>query len=339
MNLVTIDWKNADILFGRLVHAVRTRSFPFNEVEVPQIRKNIPDSIVWGSYEHALFLFAVCYYMRGGIKSKTAILAMGEMYERFTHLFTPWIGFEEKEIRSALAECGLNYGSEEVARFWKINSAKLATHWNADPRTLFADSPSYDVLCGRIIRKGKKSEHSQYGFYGFREKMVSMLVYFYMHAGIIPQNTFPLPVDFHLQRLMVSHEVLHVEGFGIGDNYYSPMLLAAGRQATHEWCAKNAINSLDLADALWLLSSELCNQHPGNRSVGGRNRNGRSTVLEPFNFEWNETHQNAFDRTCRQCPVQDTCQFQIPAAYYYIQGKLLVRSKRQQPQQLAWRFD
>lgn len=45
MNLVTIDWKNADMLFGRLVHAVRTRSFPFNEVEVPQLRKNIPDSI------------------------------------------------------------------------------------------------------------------------------------------------------------------------------------------------------------------------------------------------------------------------------------------------------
>ena len=62
MNIVTINWEKADLVFGRLTHAVRTRSFPFNEVEVPQVKKNIPDSIVWGSYEHALFLFVVCRY-------------------------------------------------------------------------------------------------------------------------------------------------------------------------------------------------------------------------------------------------------------------------------------
>lgn len=339
MNIVTINWEKADLVFGRLTRAVRTRSFPFNEVEVPQVKKNIPDSIIWGSYEHALFLFVVCYYMRGGIKSKTAILAMGDMYNKHTHLFTPWVGFDEKEIKQALTGCGLNYAATEVARFWRINASKLARFWDSDPRKLFEHSPTYEELCRRIMRRSKDTEYTPNGFYGFREKMVSMLVYFYMDAGIISETTFPLPIDFHLQRLMVSHGILQVKDTSIGENHYSATLLAAGREVTHAWCAKNKTSSLDLANALWLLSSELCNQHPGNRSTGGRNRDGRSTILTAFDYNWTEVHQNTYDRTCRRCPVQDTCQFQIPAAYYYIQGKLHVRSERQQPPQLAWRFE
>lgn len=336
MKKVTIDWQRAAVLFDTLVMAVKKKSFPFDRVQVPQVRENIPASIEWGSYEHALFLFAVCYYMRGGIKSETAIKSLGKMYVASPDLFLHGSEYSAELIQNQLKQNRLNYASTQVAQFWVVNAQKLNLYWSNDPRRLFTDDPDYKTLCMRIIRK--RNSDPSFGFFGFREKMVSMLIYFYMHAGIIPEGHFPLPIDFHLQRLMLSHGVLKVEGQGLGDDHYSADLLAAGREVTHQYCRDQNMRSIDLADALWLLSSTQCNQHPANRSVGGRKRNGRSTKLKPFEFVWNERFVDMYSRTCCICPVQSTCLAHIPAAHYYIQGKLVMRDEHQKPNQLMWRF-
>lgn len=280
--------------------------------------------------------------MRGRIKSKTAILAMSRLYAQCPHIFIPSTDLQEGEVKDMLMKVGLSMSSTDTARFWIINALKLHRFWNADPRELFKEDPSYELLCDRIKGTGKRREDNQNGFFGFQKKMVSMLAYFYMDAGIIPEKPFPLPIDFHLSRLLVTHGVLKVEGRGVGDDFLSPSLLDSGRQVTHEWCRANTERSIDLGNALWLLSSELCNKHPGNRSKKNPDApedRGRATQLVPVQYYWTKRLQNTFDRTCRQCPVQDTCQYQIPAAHYYVQSKLFVRDRLQQPQQLAWRFD
>ncbi len=338
--IIHVNWDRAEEVFGILVQAVKNKTYPYNRAELPQLAKNLPKSLVWGSYEHALFLFAVCYYMRGGIQSDTAILSMTSLYEKNRDIFFPqYFRNDTSEettieyIKTELHSARLNYAAIEVSRFWVLNAKKLNKFWDSDPRNLFKGTTTYDELCTRIMRKGKDSAEKSFGFYGFREKMVSMLTYFYMHAGIIDPFIFPLPIDFHVQRLLVSHGILSVEGKGIGDDHFSQELLRVARNVTDEYCKKHSIDTRHLCDGLWLLSNTLCNKHPGNRSLTPKRR-GRASQIFSFSYGWTETHLIAYDKSCAHCPVEKTCQYHIPSAHYYISGKLIVRSLREKPKQL-----
>lgn len=337
--MVVVDKERGHALFDTLVHACRNKEFPFDTARIPHGPESLPSEIEWGSVPHALFLFCACYYMRGGIQSDTAILSLTRMYKKHPNYFDPayvaeraeWI---KKPIRRALRKYGLGFSHKQIARFWVENFVKMHTYWNGNPLKLVAPAKSYDEFCAIIIRSTKRDENTVTGFFGFREKMVSMFLYFLVSSTIIQKPfTYPVPVDFHVLRMLTAHKVLRSKALYSFSGLYLEKLLGEARTLTHDYCVEKKVNEVDLCDSLWLFSNTLCNQHPGNKSVVGK-RKGRKTKITPFVFVWNETRVDRYLKTCDMCPVKATCVYQVPSAYYYIQGKLKLRGKHQRPPQL-----
>jgi hypothetical protein len=338
---VTIDWDLAESVFGTLLNALRLELYPYDVVKPPQRPENMPPSFKWRSVEHEGFLFCVCYYMRGGIESETAILQLRRVYEVYPSIFAPanflplghpdtWV--QAEWVSSILRQFGLNYNSEEIGRAWVLNFQKLQRFWYGLPSNLFLfrDGGSYEKLCERVRSSDKKGPESPHGYQGFQRKMVSMLCHFYVDAGIVEKLMFPVPVDFHVLRLMVAHKLLTVKGGPIGRDLYKQEVQAAARKLSMGYCHKHGVDPLRLGDALWLLSMGICHMHPGNKVWQGL-RNGRKTILVPAEVTWTDTQVAAYQRSCGKCPVQSTCKFNIPSSYYYVRGQLMAVREREVP--------
>lgn len=322
-----IDRDKAAMIFGLLLGAYIRKEHPYNkpEAELPQAEKNLPKELERGSREHALFLFAACYWMRGGIKSDTAVRQLTKLYEMRKDVFLPDSSVTAAELVPMLDSVGLGFNAKEIASSWKRNMSRIAQDWNGDPRTLFAGIKTYEEACARI--QNKKGT----GFLGFQEKMVSMLTYFYMDAGIVDRWNFPIPVDFHVLRTVFSHEIIVVPTDEANSNgFYTRTVLAAVRELFHSYCVDHQVDPLLLCEAVWLYSGTMCNQHPGNQSRVPKKRNGRKTKITPMH-RWSFAQSQAYSKTCEICVIQNTCIWCIPSAEYYIGGKIVLRSRRDAP--------
>lgn len=346
---VTVDREKGFTLFRTLVEACAEKAYPFDIARVPHGKESLPQSLEWGSVTHALFLFCACYYMRGGIQSDTAIESLTRMYNESSELFDPqYINATANKIEDtifkSLKRHGLGFSGRQIARFWIFNFQKLYQFWRGDPTLFFVGVGSYDDVCDRIIGKGKRKLENPNGFFGFRHKMVSMLMYFLISSKVIPKPvSYPVPVDFHVLRLLLAHEVLKVSFDTPADSnrggFYSEILLKSAREITHSFCVLEGVDETLLCDSMWLFSNTLCNQHPGNKSEVVGERKGRKTKIKPFEYVWNQTTIDTFARSCGMCPIMSSCRHQIPAAPYYIQGKLLSRGPLQVPPQLSLTFN
>jgi hypothetical protein len=38
--------------------------------------------------------------------------------------------------------------------------------------------------------------------------------------------------------------------------------------------------------------------------------------------------QKNYQESCRQCPVQDTCEYTVPGKMYYVAGAVIIRGER-----------
>jgi hypothetical protein len=328
--MITIDKTKAEKIFGRLLDAYRSKEYPFDQPEVtpPQIPENLPRSLAQGTREHALFLFALCYWMRGGIESHAATKQLAKLYDFCPELFLPEAADKiDPGILAVMFQVfGLGFNAREIGMLWIKNLEILAKHWKNDPRNLFADITTYEEACARI------QNHGSSGFGGFQEKMVSMITYFYMDAGIIDCWNFPIPVDFHVLRTIFAHEIIVADPSEFnGNGFYTKPILATVRKLFYEYCAEHHADPLRLCDAIWLYSRTMCNQHPGNQSsVGGRH--GRKTELWPV-ARWTSAQTRTYERTCGNCFLSETCQWCVPSAEYYIRGRIILREERDTPPQ------
>ena len=77
-----VDIGKLELVLNRLMAAFDTGQYPFDKpwAKPPQIPENMPRNLTLGSKEHALFLFCLCYHMRGGIDSITAIKSLAKLY-------------------------------------------------------------------------------------------------------------------------------------------------------------------------------------------------------------------------------------------------------------------
>jgi len=328
--LTIIDRNKADAVFARLLDAYLRKEYPYDQADAipPQVRENLPETLEWGSREHALFLFAVCYWMRGGIESHTAIRQLTRLYDLERDIFSPLGGSisEATDLAQKFRSVGLGFNAEEIGRMWKKNLAKIAHFYGGDPRIIFSGIKTYEEACERIQNKKGR------GFLGFQEKMVSMLIYFYMDAGIIDRWNFPIPVDFHVLRTVFAHEIVVADPSEFnGNGFFTKPILAAVRNLFQSYCIKNDVDPLVLCNAVWLHSGLMCNQHPGNQSVVG-GRHGRKTELWPV-ARWSLAQTRTYERTCAVCVVRNTCRWCVPSAEYYIRGRLILREERGEPSQ------
>lgn len=385
--------ERAKIVFDRLIAHMNAGEYPFNHSIVPQIRENMPENLPEGGREHALYLWATCYYMRGGIDSVVAFQRLTLIYERKPYLFNPeW--FEEqfgnepfvtqqwkygKELKRKLAEHvayvelrtelnahGLGFSLEENTRMWVLNAIKLKRFWKCDPRIIFAKAKTYEDLIRMIANVEGFSLHSENGFLGFQHKMVSMIAYFLGDAKLIDLSVIPVPVDFHVLRMLVSNGIIRPGWRAGGDSIFSQELLRVARDITEDYCKKEGRDMIELCNSLWLFSRAMCSWHPDNNSETpdkskkrkeqqklrhkrkveisqGSNANLEDDPLKPNpglgrrsrvvhrKPDWNDPNQIVrFHRSCGVCPVVSTCRFAIPSAPYYLSGKLS-RRRRSSP--------
>lgn len=279
------DKRQAKIVFGALLERLRARGIPYNSALVPQTASFTPINLKKGSREHALFLFMLCLWMRGGVESDVAARFLKNMHEGDSEFFNPdrYLDPDDTatqkqiaEVTEVLKKYQLGQRVEENAVGWVYNMRKLARFWKGDPRMLMNDKPKFNTLTKRIIGKtgGKKgeprfkNEEKPQGFMYFREKMVAMIAYFLMDAKLVPMFYTPVPVDFHVLRLLTTNQILRVKGKDvmetIGIDFMCTATLKEARMVTEWYCRKHKVSPIALTDALWLLSRSLCRNNPGN---------------------------------------------------------------------------
>jgi hypothetical protein len=352
---VLVNYERARGILDILLDAYRRKIWPYHQKSV-QGTHNLPESLEWGSKEHAIFLFCVCYYMKGGIKSSTAIKAVSRVWNKHPELFLPERFLEKsgddedieiEKITKILMNNGLGANANETARNWVKNSQKLAKFWEGDPRLLFREvklvpgdngwtfdgaQENFDRLCKNFLRPSSKKWdplQKPEGFYGFRHKMVSMLAYFFIDAGMISPFPYPVPVDFHVLRIHTSTDSIYAE-VTEGRAFSVARASKAARETTLRYAVETQTPPEHIADALWYLSNTYCVRHPDNGSKIGEYA-ARDTEVDPKEYKWTDTRTKTFMRTCGRCPILANCKWSVPPAYYYRKGILVVRGKRSAP--------
>ncbi len=328
---VSIDRAKADEVFSRLVARYRARIYPYNlpKAKPPNRDLVFPDDLRDNKEAFALFLFKLCYWMRGKIQSDTAAISLQKLRSNGgAHLFDPWLAKDMQLVPVAeqLIAAGLGVGATDNARFWIENSRRLAEQWDAKVLNIFAGVTDYDDACSRVIRDEKKGT----GFYGFRHKMVSMLIHYLADEDLITPFMYPIPVDFHVCRILVATQIVTVDEMPRG-GLYTPPVLAAIRKLSIDYCAANDVDPIDLCNAIWLYSRLMCRMHPGNKSSVAGKYNGRRTDIRATPVKWTTAVWRAFDRTCGRCKIAEHCTLLVPNAPYQYRGILAPRGTRTSP--------
>ncbi|MDD5606185.1 MAG: hypothetical protein PHR51_02610 [Patescibacteria group bacterium] len=340
-------------VFDALLAALEQKAFPYNFAQVPHLDENFPKGMTLGGVEEARFLFVVCLWMRGGIKSTTAFKQLARVWEARANIFDPRYVAARKnskklvrEISELLQACGLKYrsGMAYAPYEWVSNLTKLEYYWHGDPRQLFyGEGATWEDAYARIISTysgngGKFDPDSPNGFLGFREKMASMLGFFLADRGLLDSESFPIPVDFHVMRVIVECGIIELPDSWTGYESDWRQLAQLIRGLTQQYCEKEERDWRRLGDALWLLSGNVCNLYPGNTSVVGE-YNARQTSVDSRELMWTPMLSIKYWQTCGQCPIEQFCKHCVPSALYYRQGRLDIRGKHTKPQGLFSEID
>ncbi len=313
-----------DATVETLLEARSNNEFPYglDSANLPQDERNMPSELPRGGREHANFLWATCYYMRGGIKSTAAFAALSDIYRDEPSLFDPLIAETEDPIRvtELLQSNGLAFNATGIGNAWVENARRMADLYDGDPRNLFQDAKRYED----VLHKVKNSKKGR-GFIGFQEKMVSMITYYLMDADLIPYFDFPLPVDFHVLRVSAANEIITFENVPEDSDIYSEQTLATLRNMYHDYSVTHGVSQLDVCNAVWSLSSAICGSQPGNIMLEpnkGEGRKGRSTHIIPLPIDLNSPQQLAmYERSCGLCPLEQSCEKNMPSKEYYVRGR------------------
>lgn len=286
----SVSKKQALLVFDRLIERLSEKGAPYNTALVPQANHAMPVTLVEkvGKRDHAIYLFILCLWMRGGTESDTAMNFLAPLYDARPELFVPEyfiMGQDNtipqlvREVADALNEYKLNQRVEENSVGWVYNMRKLATFWQGDPRNLMKDKPDFKTLCSRVISKKKKTQKGDRavfvdidkpgGFMYFQEKMAGMIAYFLMDAKLVPMFYAPVPVDIHVLRILVTNGIIYPKGKrkpedSIGIDFYREAVRAHARDITEWYCRERKVSPVALCDTLWLLSRSFCRRNPGN---------------------------------------------------------------------------
>jgi hypothetical protein len=334
-----VEKRRMERLCSRLTAAYKAGEYPYNLESVNPPQTYIPDDIKEDSKTYAYFLFTLCLWMRGGIASDTATRSLVKLHRYEPRLFDPhWVISQDPvELALFLDRHGLGRDSKLNAELWVGNSRLLVDRWHGDPRLIFHDFGRYsekkkwEIALQRIMNQGNRGQKG--GFGGFREKMTSMLIYYLTETDLIPTFDTPVPVDFHVARMMVIHKVFVLEPDVAYTGRRLNELLDAIRYETYRFAKKHGVSSVELCDALWLYSRHMCTRSPAFKANIGE-KNGRKTEIFPYAPRWSEPEMRSYANTCGRCVVHDTCEAVVRAAYWYHAGSLQIEAQHE-PYQLT----
>jgi len=309
---------NAYEILDTLIDGYRNKLPPYDESILPQEYK--PDSLQPGgedyfSPKHAMFYWNICSYMQGGVKSDHAFKKMTDIFNENPDFFDCKFLAQSNpaDIATILKTYGLGR-HHTVADFWVKNAQILLDKYDGDPRNIFDGINTYEECVDRIKNTGKT------GFNGFREKMTSMVLYYYINEDLIAQTRFPTPVDFHALRVALATGMISVEP---RDFYtWSHVVEDSLRDLFKGYLEKRDVCPLELTNSIWLLSSGLCGKSLGTRpsdSIKGE----AFRKLDADSLRQSES----WLRSCGKCAVEDSCHFYISSAPYYEKGAIRLIEK------------
>jgi N-glycosylase/DNA lyase len=327
---IIVDQPQVERVLGELMCAYEADAYPYNldTTRVPQDHRHLPENLEIGSVDHASYLFYLCCYMRGGIKSVDAAKRVGDIYVTEPALFVAEKArlVAAEHIAEVLSQHGLGF-QQRVSKQWVENSQRLAERYGSNPINIFEGVSDYETALARV-----KNDKTGGGFIGFQEKMVSMLLYYLMDEKMIEYFDFPLPVDLHVLRITIANNLLQFEGYDPEENLLTDELRIIARRLYHQYAVEKGINTIKLCNALWLLSESLCGQQAGNITLepeGRKKRKGRKTLLVPQPIIPSSKQQRAaYQKSCGMCPVESTCQWNVPGKSLYVHGGLGRRGER-----------
>lgn len=327
---LTINKEHAYEVLDAIMEAYLNNEPPYNldSTRLPHDPRHMPKTLELGTKDHAMLLFNVCYYMRGGIKSNDAFRRMSALYDDFPELFNCETvqNIDEATIVQALTDHGLGF-QQTVAGQWFENSRRLQEHFDGDPRNIFNSVSDYNQSLALV-----QNDHKGNGFLGFQKKMTSMIIYYLMDEGLIEQFNFPIPVDLHVMRVSIANEMIDFGDAPYGTNLFTTETTDMLRQLYFDYAEERGVGPLRLCDAVWMLSEALCGKSPGNvtlEPLGRKTRQGRSTHLVPQDVRPHDPGQRkAYSESCAICPIEQTCEYNIPGKPYYVGGNLIVRGRR-----------
>lgn len=328
---ITINQDRVDQVLGRLMWQYKGEQFPYNldSTRVPQDPRHMPEHFVRGDLDKAMFLWTVCYYMRGGTRSVEAVKRLTPLYNERYELFDCSVAanVDPEVIANELTKKGLGF-QEKVSNAWVENAKRMQEQWGGDPRNIFDGVTTYDESLARVM-----NDKNGGGFIGFKEKMTSMIIYYLTDAELIEEFPFPVPVDIHVMRVSIANELITFADDAFGVNLYTPQVTQVLRKVYLDYAVQNNVDSRELSNAVWLLSEALCGKHPGNQTLeplGRKAREGRKTYLVPKPVDPTDpAQQRAYEASCRHCPIESTCDYTLPGKPYYIGGVLFKRGYRQ----------
>ena len=326
----TVDYEHAYEVLDRLMLAYDQNEPPYSResTRLPHHPSHMPETLERGGVEHAVFMFSACYYMRGGIKSNDAVKRLSKVYAQRPELFNCEIAkdVEEAEIEDILRMNGLGF-QKDIAKQWVENAGRLHEKYDGDPRNIFEGVETYEQS-QKLIQNDSKGG----GFVGFKEKMTSMIIYFLMDEKLINGFNFPIPIDFHVLRVSIANEMITFGDVPYGTDLFTDDTKRELRKLYFTYAEERGVDPLRLCNAVWMLSESSCGRTPGNITLephGRKNREGRTAYLVPNQVDTTSpAQQKAYQESCGSCPIQETCEFNIPSKPYYVNGGLVVRGHR-----------
>lgn len=271
----------------------------------------------YASHEHAMYLWNACAYMQGGTQSDFAFKSLTNIYESHPNLFNcdELAQAPTDEIIDILKKHGLGQQAR-VANAWTENARRLSANYDGDPRNIFQGVSSYQDCLDRICNDKKGG-----GFLGFQGKMTSMILYFYADESLIDSVNFPPPIDFHVLRVAFATEILKTDQREFHKNPETESIL---RQELLKYVNETGVNPIELTNAMWQLSSNFCNQNPGNKTY--KDGGGKRTVENNQEFA-TKSQSEAFFRSCGKCAINTYCKYCIPSGPYYTRGIIQLKDK------------
>ena len=327
---IIVDETRLDEVIGTLLATYQADAYPYNlpGAVLPQDPAHLPHKLELGSVDHAMFLFSICYYMRGGMKSVTATRQLSRLYVRRPNVFDAnHVSNVRKSLLRISLECvDLKYLKNNVPGYWIENARRIVELYGGDPRNIFAGVADFEEACHRV-RNNKRGG----GFMGFQEKMVSMLLYYFMDASLIEKFPFPIPIDFHVMRVSVATGIVTFKDMPENRDVYSKQLLAVLRDIYLDYVIRYNVDPVILANAIWLMSNTLCANNPGNRISQEGVYAARSTILNEPSPEWTTNEISWYERTCGSCVIETLCDLNIPNGHYTRKGQIYVMRRRINP--------
>jgi hypothetical protein len=316
---IEVDRDRAVEVLGVLRELRRQKYYPFDRSVLPQTLT--PASIQNNRPLHSSFLFYACHYMRGGIESEQVFRALFVIHAKYPWMFEPGVVAEKshEEIKAVLKN-HIGWDAETASKYWWLNSQLLVKHWGGEVLNVIRGLHSYEEGKRRIRNKRSEELYSldstEFGFYGFQEKMVSMIIYFWDWAGLLEKKfLYAPPVDFHHCRLMLGLEIVKVSNLNRGGLRYVEKLQEPIRNLLLWYCRRYKADPKEIADVLWLHSKDLCGISPVTTTWEDKEN--------PFEFDIATRAQilkgqkKKIIQTCGVCAVRHFCNYAIPAGPYY----------------------